>query len=354
MRTVVAILVFVAAAPGALADGKFFIGEGVPPDLPYQRAVLFFTGDREALVLQSRWAFPGGATTAPEIEWVVPVPAVPEVGALDAGAGDQLFWSFDVRSGADVTHVLPVLLLTLAVLLILGILVLVIRAVRLRGGPWSVPLVLALLLIAVLLGNVTLILPKGLGGGVEVLRDEVAGPYRVRVVRAADAGELEAWLAQAGFSTGAAERAVLADYVARGWCFVTAKIRPGETAGELLTPEGIVPPLVLAFPTAAPVYPLALTGTGGGETEVVLWAVAPHRVESDGRLTTRYAGRTKESRGDNPWTPSGAPEFLRDPCRSQPWLTKLKDRLRPEQMRTDLVLRYADADEPMCERIFRW
>jgi hypothetical protein len=143
--------------------------------------------------------------------------------------------------------------------------------------------------------------------------------------------------------------------VARGWCFATARIRQGENPDAFLTREGLVPPLVLAFPTTVPVYPLALTGTGGGETEVVLWVVAPHRVEADGRLTTRFAGRYPEGVRSEWLRPFREhPEPLGDPRWEQPWLTKLRDRLRPEQMRTDLVLRYANADEPMRERIWRW
>ena len=41
----------------------------MPPEIPYQRAVLFFTGDREMLVVQSKYSFPGGDAPAEADGW---------------------------------------------------------------------------------------------------------------------------------------------------------------------------------------------------------------------------------------------------------------------------------------------
>ena len=42
------------AAP-VLADGKFYVREEVPPGVPYQRAIIAFDGEKELLVLQSKY-----------------------------------------------------------------------------------------------------------------------------------------------------------------------------------------------------------------------------------------------------------------------------------------------------------
>ena len=34
-----------------LADGKFYWPESIPPEIPYQRALLFFDGDRGTLMV---------------------------------------------------------------------------------------------------------------------------------------------------------------------------------------------------------------------------------------------------------------------------------------------------------------
>ena len=65
-----------ATAVPALADGKFYGPEPVPPKIPHQRALLLFEGGRETLFLQSRYRTTGSLSD--EFGWVVPLPSVPE------------------------------------------------------------------------------------------------------------------------------------------------------------------------------------------------------------------------------------------------------------------------------------
>ena len=134
---------------------------------------------------------------------------------------------------------------------------------------------------------VTLRIPMG-HRGVEVLRDEIAGAYHVRVVAATDAGELAKWLGEAGFATTGEGPGRSRSLRGEGLVFRYREAAEGEAGKAKLEPEGLAPPLILAFAAKAPVYPLALTATAGGETEIVLWVVAPHRVEG-GPLPTRFA-----------------------------------------------------------------
>jgi hypothetical protein len=302
-------------------------------------------------VVQSKYSFPGGEAPA-EADWVVPVPAEPEVAALTPGRGFLFFNEFDHASAPDAVRLSGIIFWAIAITTIVGSGILIART---KKG-----ILIALFLATMCLGFMGmithLIIPTGGGGrkGVEVLEDVVAGAYRVRVVRAADAEELSKWLEEAGFSTSEKDRAALEGYVAKGWCFATAKLRKEEAGKAKLDPEGLAAPLVLAFPAKAPVYPLALTATAGGDTEIVLWIVAPHRVDG-GPLPARFAAPAHPLKwGDFLEYDEETPALLREPCWRQPWLTKLKGRLTPEQMGEDLGRPYAPADEEMRETVVVW
>jgi hypothetical protein len=74
----------------AWGDGKFYVREKVPADVPYQRAILLFHEGSETLVLQSKYDL-GGSGAAAALGWVVPVPAVPEMASVDPAPAEQCF-----------------------------------------------------------------------------------------------------------------------------------------------------------------------------------------------------------------------------------------------------------------------
>ena len=87
MKKLVLICTIVFILPAAaLADGKFYSQEKVPPGLPYQRAFIAHDGARELLILQSK--FEGEAE---DFGWVVPLPAVPELASMNAWQGARFF-----------------------------------------------------------------------------------------------------------------------------------------------------------------------------------------------------------------------------------------------------------------------
>ena len=85
-------LLYACFVPGslALADGRFFTPDKTPAGVPYQRALIIHEGGMEYLLLQSAYLLP--ETSAPsDIAWVVPVPDVPDLGALDSYDASYLF-----------------------------------------------------------------------------------------------------------------------------------------------------------------------------------------------------------------------------------------------------------------------
>jgi hypothetical protein len=114
-KTMVFILLFLSllAAGPVLTDGKFYWSESIPPGIPYQRALLWFDGERETLLLQSKYDTP----TAPgeRFGWVVPVPAVPDLASMDPTFANHWFDWVDHTSTPKVTRVSQILLVTLLV-----------------------------------------------------------------------------------------------------------------------------------------------------------------------------------------------------------------------------------------------
>jgi hypothetical protein len=431
MRAILAVSLLLASAATAAADGKFWVREEVPPDLPYQRAFLAHLDGVETLVVQSRFVLPEGAETT-EIGWVVPVPAVPRFAALSSDDAASFFENLDGWTSPRVHEVRNTVLASLFILLGAGIFARALwrtgwRSLRLLAAILSTGTVILLVLpyslspefgirgpslprffvrlcyacayslipvtaVAIVLaflsrrwarlaGALALaILLAGFGtlafdsftfggaDGVEILETGRAGIHDVTVLRAETGKALEGWLATHGFRSDPRARAALDRYAAAGWCFVATRIRPVE-GRKALDADGLPAPLVLRFPTEKPVYPLALTATAGRETEVLLYVLAEDPVSGGERFVTRFAEMT-DPRGlridvELNATPELSPEpvvtaLIReyvDGTNSTPvppaWLTKLKGRLSPEQMKEDLVLEPAD-EVRVQEHIWKW
>jgi len=128
------VFLLVCALPQLLlADGKFFSTDVIPLDVPYQRAVLSFDGNSELLLLQSKYEWKSAASTN-ALGWVVPVPAVPELGTMKAERANDLLYGLSAESQLNVFHVSEAIT-SLALITFFGSLViLTIRWVRLRSS----------------------------------------------------------------------------------------------------------------------------------------------------------------------------------------------------------------------------
>ena len=362
---VIPILFLAAIASAAFADGKMYWPERVLPEIPHQRALILFDEGTQTLVLQSKYEIPKG-DNPPPIGWVVPVPAVPELASMPADSAEELFMDLARRSTPRVTEVWPtvfgVLLVTVTVgalaTLLLCLLSLVLpRPAWLRRNREP----LARYAILVLFGCfVAGILLPGLGrrqraDGVDLIAEERVGIYDVSVVRSDSAERLVAWLNERNFKFGDGDTAAFESHVSKGWCFVAAMINPsvGE-AKQRVVSEGLAAPLILRFPSPNPIYPLALTATGGFETEVLIYLASSSKMTCKDRMTLRFAGNMPGKpllHLEFETTPKG---FFDAVKMDFPYLCKFKDTLTPDQMREDIVFTKAEDDEPYREHIVRW
>lgn len=185
--------------------------------------------------------------------------------------------------------------------------------------------------------------------GVWVLDEKQVGVYDVKVIRADTPGGLIEWLQDAGFQYGQEDEAVFAEYIARNGCFVVARLNPGEdtTAHEIVS-NGLAAPLILRFPNPVPMYPLALTGTGGFDTEVLLYVLTDAPVSAGDRITLRSFDYRAHDMG------SILKNFSGDHPSSFPILAKFRDRLRPDQMKEDLYFQPFPEARPFRETIRKW
>ena len=266
-------LILVTLPAGPLwSDGKFFVREKVPADLPYQRAFLLFDEGRETLVVQSKYTL-APSTSAETLAWVVPVPSIPELASMDAITAHGFFWTMSFRAGPRVWRVSGLLAYIPVAAFLVGVALLLLCLLeypfvgkgKLTRATWGRQGKVAVWTILFGLFSVCFTIPtmsKSSFGGVEVVKSEQVGIYDVTVIRGDSAEPIVVWLREHGFAFDETDQTVFADYVKRGWCFVTAKVRPDAEANLKTTVEGMVAPLVLTFAAARPVYPLALTAIG--------------------------------------------------------------------------------------------
>jgi hypothetical protein len=354
----------------ARADGKFYqIHEAVPPDIPYQRAFLLFDEGTETLVVQSKYELTQSAKTE-SLAWVVPTPSVPELASMPGGQAWLFFDTAARHSQPSLVHFSAFVPIVFAVLFVIGVVLLLVCLVQypfVRTGKiarvsWDrrcsrgvAVTVFGFLLLGITMPTLS---TSASLGNVEIIKTERVGIYDVTVVRGDDAEPVLAWLRENKFAFGDEDKAVFADYVARGWCFVTAKVNPhvdGEK--QRVTAEGLVAPLVLTFPTDRTVYPLALTAVAGAKTEILIYTLTPQKLTCGGRLPLRDARAIPSGRVlERLWVMTGPDEFglmegLPDKAMM---LCKFKGTMTAAQMREDLVFETAPDNAAYRETEWVW
>ncbi|MHC4508973.1 MAG: DUF2330 domain-containing protein [Planctomycetota bacterium] len=346
------------------ADGKFY-GEKIPPDIPYQRGFILFHEGSETLVLQSKYEF-SQTTDANSLGWIVPVPSVPEIASADAGAAYKFFYEVSMTTRPKVLRISRYVAL-MAMVFFVGCVAFALfllleypflNKIGLSKSTWWKRLINT-----VIAGAITFLLtamPIRYVAGytdVEVIKAERAGIYDVKVVRSQSAEGILGWLKENGFGFSDRDAQVFENYVNRNWCFVVAKVQPKPgTQKHKIVAEKMVAPLILRFKNERAIYPLALTSTIGAPTEVLLYTLSEKKLTCGRRLTLRCATRTNDRNlfanlAGNDDTQAVA--LFADVPKSAT-LCKFKKRLKPQEMKEDIVFDFAPDNESHRETKVVW
>ena len=364
-----------------LADGKIYIPlEEFAADIPYQRAFLIFENKQQTLMLQSQYDIPR-KTKETNMGWVVPVPAVPEITTMAEDTASHFFELLAIHSSPEVNRILPeifgmilifMLLGSLSFILLLSVVTLIrcvaarsfkpLKSINTNTSMWfkySAYMFLFGLLAAVAVPSYKSLEPDD----VEVVKAEMVGIYEIKVIRSNNSAALVDWLNNSGFKYNSNDINVFENYIKKNWCFVVAKIKTIEDSDDSTTDsKGLVAPLILAFETETPVYPLALTATSGHDTQVLLYSFCESKMKSDGRLKMQFAGEYHSpylnilnglaANNEAPYRKDHYKKFF--PVEMNGYLTKFKGTLNPEQMKLDLYLQKSEDNTPYRLKVTRW
>jgi hypothetical protein len=143
---------------------------------------------------------------------------------------------------------------------------------------------------------------------VVVLKEEAVGMYEVAVLAAGGAQALQGWMTRHGFRYPDGMDAVVEDYVAQEWVFVTIKTNVGQSAGAHASPgmrqadvsfptgssfDGHVQGMGFRFRTERPVVPMRLSVFNGADPRNVVYMLTDEGVRIEGvdeALVVRQVG----------------------------------------------------------------
>lgn len=396
MSACLAALLFawVLALP-ALGDGKVFPAVAFPAEvkIPDQSALLIWSNGVERLVIETR--FVGEGTN---FAWVVPLPSVPVVEPATTGLFPTLRYALQPELRHRVTRWWGVSLFAVGLLWLLitvrrgqprsGIdlvacltaaggfaammphepaavmggpalfLALLLVANRVRGGrERAYAFLLAVLLVLLLSAMLLPALAKGgsaatSGNGVSVLDRRLVGTFETTTITAKNADALLVWLKDNGYAVTADATPTIEQHVRNGWVFVATKVRRDTPNAAPATPH----PLSFTFKTSNPVYPLRLTGTGGGELAVDLFVVGPGQAQINGFKTTE-CHVLAATHSDRKWRFGESylriigHESLLAWAEGATVVTRLEATLQPAQMQQDAEVTWGEV-HPVTSRLY--
>ena len=371
-------LIFISMCGLAQANGKFYVPDTEVPGTPFQRALILYYDATQTLLLQSQYQVQQREADM-SLGWVVPVPEEPALASMPAHSATDIFLHLAWRTRPRVTYIREIVFLFLICaapcFFVFSLMLWFVYAVFpacFPGIPWKhtktptvikwLPVCSFLILVFVTIG-VYLTVRYGRAGidmaGVDILREERVGVFDVKVIQSDDSKALITWLTENGFHFEEHDVHAFDAYVKTGWCFVVAHLAPNmDIASADAFHAGLAAPLVLTFPSEQPIYPLALTGTGGFDTEVLIYLVTEKfPVCDDDRLELLFAGQQGRFSNIHLHQLLSACEpndFLPDDWPPLVYLTKYKRILTPEQMQTDVTFTLTDEDIFYTSHIHLW
>jgi hypothetical protein len=235
--SVIVLFLLMTTTP-VLADGGFF------PDSMYrdlyessQKAVILFadaagncTGNctinsTEHMILSVSWE-----GDSEDFAWVVPVPNIPQITITDP----ELFRELSDYTAADIPH---------------------------DGG-----------------GGFLCLYGEGAptGNGVDVIEEQLVGPYATVILSATNATALADWLNSNGYLLPAEAEEIVSEYIEKEWYFVAMKISTVEEGTSEALAEGAIEPIVLSFACNETVFPLRISSLSAGNAtppEILLYVL---------------------------------------------------------------------------------
>jgi hypothetical protein len=134
-----------------------------------------------------------------------------------------------------------------------------------------------------------------------------------------------------------------------------AKLDP---AADLAQPEavsrGLLAPLILRFPSPNPVYPVALTATGGQPTEILIYLASNTPMTTASPLSRRFVGEWKQMPVIRELIYTDPSEFFESWLPEFRYLSKFKATLTPAEMARDIEFRPDPSAPPFREHQYRW
>lgn len=111
----------------------------------------------------------------------------------------------------------------------------------------------------------------GVDDGVEVLQQQVVGPFETVVVASDDPEALAAWLEDNGYDLIDPGPALIAPYVEEGMNFVALRLRQDQGVGDLQ-------PLIMRYESKEPMIPIRLTAVAAQpDMGVIVWLLGDSR-----------------------------------------------------------------------------
>lgn len=112
------------------------------------------------------------------------------------------------------------------------------------------------------------------GGGVQVINQEIVGPYEVATLRSTDPTALTAWLGQHGYDIPASIQPTITAYVSEGFDFIALRLQPGQGVAAMQ-------PVRVVTQGADPTLPLRMVAAGiGTDVSILLFVISEGRYEA--------------------------------------------------------------------------
>ncbi len=223
-RYILFLILFMAVVlSDVYGDGCFVWKKGADLNEPSQKAIIYWRKGKEVLILQVKYE-----GQAEDFAWIVPLPSRPEVTTIDA----------DKSPFAEIS---------------------LYTQLRRRWGRKG-----------------SSITSEAADELVTVLERKTVGVYDIAVLSATDPEALNKWLNNNGYAFPMQRRDLLEYYTKKNWVYVAMKIDPNALEKDEIKKlkVGELQPIRFSFAADEMVYPLKISSSNAGKTELLLYLLA--------------------------------------------------------------------------------